>query len=117
MGPDHHDRVLDLVLAAQQPNLDLGVGVVALESGRDEQQAVRTDEGGQHAGAAGQRRRHEAVPDPAEPDPHPVVHAHRRRELAGESRADAWARRSTVPSSRARSGAAKMSKVSAAETG
>ena len=104
--------------AAQQLDLDLLAGVVALEAGGDDQQAVGAHQRGQHAGAARERRGHERAADPAEPHPHPVVHAHRRGELAGQrAPGPAGARRGAAPSSAASSGAAKMSKVSAADTG
>ena len=65
--------------------------VVALEPGGHDEQAVGAHERGEHAGAARQRRRHELAADAAEPHAHPVVHAHRRGELAREPRAGARA--------------------------
>ena len=91
--------------------------VVALQLGGNDEQPVGADERGEHAGAAGERRGDEPAADPAEPDPHPVVHAHRRSELAREPGGATGASGGGAPSSRASSGAAKMSKVSAAETG
>ena len=59
-----------------------------------------------------------AVADAAEPDPDPVVGADHRDELARQPRPGLRAAGSaTAPSRSASSGAAKMSKVSDAETG
>ena len=71
---------------AQQPHVDLGPGVVALEAGRDDEQAVGAHERGEHARAARQRRRDEVAADAPEAHAHPVVHPHRRRELARDPR-------------------------------
>ena len=83
---DHDDRPLDLLQAAQQRDLDLLARVMALHVGRDDEQPVGADQRGQHAGAAGQRRRDQGPADAPEPDPHPVVDADRGRQLAGQSR-------------------------------
>ena len=116
--PDRHDRARDLVQPAQQLDLDLLAGVVALHPGRHDQQAVGAHQRGQHAGAARQRGRHDLAADPAQPDPDPVVRCRARRPACGP--AGPWspaAPRGAAPSSAASSGAAKMSKVSAADTG
>ena len=96
---DGDDRAVDLADPAQQRDVDVLARVVALEPGGHDEQAVRAHERREHAGAARQRRRHELAADASEPDAHPVVHAHRRRELAREPRAGARVAR---PASRPR---------------
>ena len=83
---DRDDRALDGVEIAQQPDLDLRAGVVALELGGHDEQAVRAHERREHARAAPQRRRHEPAADAAEPDPDPVVGTERGGEPAREPR-------------------------------
>ena len=91
VGADRDDRAVDLAHAAQERDVDLLAGVVALEPGGHDEQAVGAHERGEHAGAARQRRGHELAADPPESHAHPVVHAHRRGELARQPRAGARA--------------------------
>ena len=86
---DGHDRAVDRAELAQQPHLDLLARVVALERGGHHEQAVGAHERGQHPGPARERRGHQLAADPPEPHAHPVVHAHRRGELARQPRAHA----------------------------
>ena len=58
--------------------------MVPFHPGRHDQQPVGTDQRRQHPGTARQRRGHQGTADGTEPDPHPVVHAERRCELAGQ---------------------------------
>ena len=83
---DGDDRAVDLADPAQQRDVDVLARVVTFEAGGHDEQAVRAHERREHAGAARQRRRDELAADASEPDAHPVVHAHRRGELAGEPR-------------------------------
>ena len=115
---DRDDRALDGVEVAQQPHLDLGAGVVALERGGDDEQPVGAHERGEHAGAARERRGDEPAADAAEPDADPVVGAERGGQPAREPRrARAGGRPARRPRARRAAGRAKMSNVSAAETG
>ena len=84
MRADRDDRALDGVEVAQQPHLDLGAGVVALERGGHDEQAVGAHERGEHAGAARERRGDEPAADAAEPDADPVVGAQRGGQPARE---------------------------------
>ena len=84
MRADGHDGPGDLVEAAEQLDLDLLARVMALLAGRHDEQAVRADQRGKHAGAARQRGGDHGPADHAEPDPDPVVHAERGGQLAGQ---------------------------------
>ena len=88
---DRDDRAVDLADAAQQRDLDLLARVVALQPGGHDEQPVGAHERREHARAARQRRGDELASDAAEPDAHPVVHAHRRGVLAREAGAGAGA--------------------------
>ena len=57
---------------------------MSLHAGRHEQQPVGSHQGGQYAGTARQRRGDDLTVHGPQPHPHPVVHAHDRRELACE---------------------------------
>ena len=115
--PDHHDRPPDLVQPAQQLDLDLLAGLVALGRGGDDEQAVGPHQRGEHARPAGERGRH---------DP-PATWPSRTRTQSSMPSTEAslrarcacvtGRRRGAAPSSAARRGATKMSKVSAADTG
>jgi hypothetical protein len=84
---DRHDRAVDLAHAAQEGDVHVLAGVMALEAGGNHQQAIGAHERRQDAGSARQWRRNELGADAPEPDAHPVVHPHRRGELAGDARA------------------------------
>ena len=86
VGADGDDRLLDLVRAAQQLDLHLVTGVVAFHPGGHHEQAVGADQRGEHAGAARQRGRDHRPAHLAQPHPHPVVHAERGGQLAGQPR-------------------------------
>ena len=82
VAADGDDRAADLVEAAQQLDLDLGAGVHPFREARDARQAVGAHHRHDHARAARQRRRHQPLADLAELDPHVLVLAHRRQQLA-----------------------------------
>ena len=81
---DRDDRALDVGQPAQQLHPDPLAGVVALHPGRHDQEAVRADQRGQHAGRARQGCGHDVAADAAQPDPDPVVGADGRGQLAGQ---------------------------------
>jgi hypothetical protein len=93
VGPDGDDRALDLLEPAQQRDLDVLTGMHALRAGRNDDESIRPDERGQHAGTPRQRSGDETAPDPAEPHAHVLVLAHRGGHLARQPRAGAGTER------------------------
>ncbi len=82
---DGEDRAVDLADAAQEGDVDILARVVTLEPGGHDEQPVGADERRQDPGAARQRRGDEVAADPSDAHADPVVHAHRRRELARDA--------------------------------